>query len=156
MVSFPTNDSGEPLIDSNAVHKAMLHVLYREAETADGGYTPDNPPPGCVVVEGLTMTFGFHPERLQEVRAKVEVWLAALPVNFMHTSESKGWTFLNACVDRNEVQWGEQMNVQELMCLGVGLGLVEYGLPRDFWKHLPGGVPYFTVRDDKFTTVPKA
>lgn len=41
---------------------------------------------------------------------------------------------------------GEQLNVQELMILGLGIGKVVYCLPREVWSVLPGGVPYFMVK----------
>ena len=42
-------------------------------------------------------------------------------------------------------KWGEQIHVNELFCLGMGLGLVKCSLPREMWRVLPGGVPYFTI-----------
>lgn len=35
--------------------------------------------------------------------------------------------------------------VEQLVQLGIALGKVKYCLPREAWKNLPGGVPYFMV-----------
>jgi len=52
---------------------------------------------------------------------------------------------LNGCMDIHGNKWGEQIHVNELFCLGMGLGLVKCSLPREMWRVLPGGVPYFTI-----------
>jgi hypothetical protein len=70
--------------------------------------------------------------------------LAELPDNF-HEKKGGGWTFLNGCMDRHGNQWGEQINVDELVMLGQGLGLAKYQLPREMWSVFPGGMPYFSV-----------
>ena len=56
-----------------------------------------------------------------------------------------GWSFLQACVDKNGNHWGEHSNMEELFCLGIAIGKVESLLPRDMWKVLPGGVPYYVI-----------
>jgi len=128
------------MIDTEELHKVMRDSLYKEEEIAE----PHTPPQGAVVVEGLTMNFAFHPERLESHRAQIRDWLCQLPVQFRRENGG-GWSTLNAVMlhpIEDGVQWGEQMDMQELLCLGIGLGLAKWQLPRDYWSVLPGGMPY--------------
>lgn len=72
--------------------------------------------------------------------------LAELPNTFMK-EHGGGWSFLNGCVDKNDVQWtSEQRIVDLLFCLGQAAGMVKYLFEdRDLWKLLPGGVPYVCI-----------
>lgn len=53
-----------------------------------------------------------------------------------------GWAFQNLCYDKHGNQWGEHKNMEELMCLGLATGLVQFCLPREEWAVFPGGLPY--------------
>jgi hypothetical protein len=55
-------------------------------------------------------------------------------------------SFLNACVDKHGNHWGEHPSVEQLLVLGVAIGKIEYCLPREYWRALPGGVPYFMIK----------
>lgn len=70
--------------------------------------------------------------------------LADLPDEFMQ-EKGGGWSFLNMCMTKDGEQWGEHPNMEELMVLGCGLGLMKLQLPRAVWSSLPGGVPYLSV-----------
>lgn len=100
---------------------------------------------GLTVVRGVKRTFVFITAKLQEKREDIRSMLSRLPDPF-HAGKGDGWSFLNACVRQDEMQWGEQPTVDDLLCLGLGLGLVEFLIPRDLWQALPGGVPYFCVK----------
>jgi len=131
----------ELLIDSQEVEKAFMDCLYKEEELKGVNGVPK----GAVIVEGITNNYGFHPDRLKEKKNKVAEWLKALPHQF-RKSEGGGWSFLNACNQENDVQWtGLHLRMEQLFCLGIGLGLVKYQLPREMWLSLPGGVPYLSV-----------
>ncbi len=132
-------------IESKQVEEALYDSLYREDELKGGdGVTPE----GAIVVEGVVSRFAFQPSRLEAKRAKVTAWLQALPVQF-HKNGGEGWSFLNACNQENGVQWtGLHLHMEQLFCLGIGLGLVECLLPREMWDALPGGVPYYAVNLD--------
>lgn len=97
-----------------------------------------------VEVEGCLNRFGFHPERLEAARGEVAEMLALLPDEFQQ-AKGGGMSFLNACMDRNGNHWAEHRTIDNLVTLGLGLKLVKYCLPRDMWKILPDGMPYFTV-----------
>lgn len=104
-------------------------------------FNPDNDVTiGVKTVEGVDKDYAFDPTRLKECEHEIIEQLEGLPDNF-----KKGWSFLEACMNREGVQWGEQANVEELMVLGIALDKVKYCLPRDVWYMLPGGMPYFEV-----------
>jgi hypothetical protein len=72
--------------------------------------------------------------------------LYELPDNFQSNNKANGWSFLEACVDKNGTQWtGEPHFVELLMILGLAIGRVEYCLPKKMWSALPKGLPYFRV-----------
>jgi hypothetical protein len=125
---------------SQQVRDILMDCLFRDEELTDG-----QPPEGSVViVEGLTQKFGFHKERLESHRIEVIELLDEMPDEF-HTQKLEGkggWSFLNLCNDRYGNQWGEHRNMEELLCLGIGLGLAHYCLPREAWSVLPAGMPY--------------
>jgi hypothetical protein len=127
-------------IDSTAVEAAFLDCLFRDEEITDG--VPNIAP---VVVEGIVSKFGFEPTRLESHRAEVSAWLSMLPAEFLK-GVGGGWSFLNACNDRDGEQWtGFHQRVEQLFALGIGLGLASWQLPREMWEVLPGGMPYVVV-----------
>lgn len=134
-------------IDATKLDTVFRDCLYRDEELPADGKAPE----GTVVVQGVMYTFGFHPGRLEGHREEVKAWLMALPHTF-RTSEGGGWSFLNACNDEDGVQWGQHMNMEQLFCLGVGLGLAKCQMPREMWRLLPGGMPYYSVEDGEKCT----
>jgi len=76
--------------------------LYTDEEVQ--GFAEGKPPADTVIVEGIQGKFGFHPKRLEEQRGKVIGWLKLLPYQFRKNGGG-GWSFLNACVQENGVQW---------------------------------------------------
>lgn len=131
----------EPLINADEVEAAFRDCLFDE----------DEPMEPRVEVEGILHTFGFHPERLESHRAQVARWLSDLPTEFRSTEYGGegGWTFMNACQDRNNVQWtGLHQRMDQLFALGQGLGLAKPVLSRKYWSSLPAGMPYYVIEPD--------
>lgn len=127
-------------IDPEEVEAALKDCLYRPEEI-DG----DKIPEGAVLVEGIVSKFGLHPGRLETHRDQVVSWLYLLPKQFRE-EEGGGWSFLNACNQEDGTQWtGLQQRMDQLFCLGMGLGRVKCQMPREMWKVLPGGVPYYSI-----------
>ncbi len=124
-------------LEAEAVGKILKDCLFKSDEIKDGA-----PTMAFVQSNGVTTNFGFHKERLESHRQEIKELLAELPDQF-DIHKGGGWSFLNACMDKHGTQWGEHMNIQELMCLGQALGLVKV-VPRVLWPTLPGGVPYFS------------
>jgi hypothetical protein len=98
----------------------------------------------AVIVEGIVARFGFDPSKLKEQESNITEMLTQLPKEFLK-SGGGGFSFLQACMDKDGNQWGEHRNMDELVCLGIAIGKVRYCMPREVWTVLPGGVPYFTV-----------
>ena len=123
-----------------------IDVIVRDSLFKDDELDKGRPKDGMEFIEarGAVNQFGFHRTRLESHRAEVQGMLAELPDQF-HSDKGGGWSFLNACMTRDDHQWGEQRDVDLLLCLGLGLGIVRYPLPREVWPVLPGGMPYFTV-----------
>lgn len=124
------------MLNAAAVEEVFLSCLFREGEDVSN----------AVQAEGVISTFGFHPERLNNSRTAIQALLAELPLPFRE-GEGGGWSFLQACETKNGDLWGEHRNIEQLMTLGLATGDVEYLMPREMWSALPGGVPYFVVKD---------
>ncbi len=126
-------------LEPGKVEEIFLDCLFKEGEDTSNH----------VPAEGITMMVGFHPERLESHREEIKALLAELPDEFKSSERGGGggWSFLNACMDRHGQQWtGLHKIMEQLVTLGVALGLVDYTLPRDMWGVMPGGVPYFVVK----------
>jgi len=131
----------ELMIDPEEVKKAFLSCLYKPEELG----ASKEPPKDAVIVEGIRGKYGFHPKRLEEQRSKVTEWLKALPHQFRKNGGG-GWSFLNACMQENGVQWtGLHERMEQLFCLAIGLGLAECQMPREMWSVFPGGMPYYVI-----------
>jgi hypothetical protein len=118
-------------------------VLYRKGEAPEG----DKPPEGSVVITGIVRTFGFHRERLEASRSEIEKLIREVVTDDFLNDRGNGASFLNLCVDRKGVQWGEHASMEILLCLAMGLQIAGYCLPREFWSVLPGGMPFIWFKD---------
>lgn len=129
------------MLTSAAVRDTLELCLFKTEELpAEGGM-----PEGGVLAEGAMLKFGFHAGRLQENRETIRLLLAELSDDF-RDSGGEGGSFLNACMDRHGRHWGEHRNIDELLCLGIATGQASFVLPREVWRILPGGMPYFVVK----------
>lgn len=117
-------------------------------ETLKSCLFPDEVEPDldkAVKVEGIMGRFGFDPERLKAKEADIVSMLEQLPTSFQK-SGGGGCSFLAACERADGVQWtGLHKTMDELFILGMAIGKVQLCLPRDMWKALPGGMPYYVV-----------
>lgn len=129
-------------LTSENVQSVVLDCLYSDEEVAKIGHEVLKEK--AAVAEGITRIFGFDPERLKKHEKDIEEMLLQLPETFLKT-KGGGWSFLNACIDKDGNQWGEHRSVEELMCLGLATKKVTIPMPKDMWGMFPGGVPYFTV-----------
>ena len=117
---------------SELTTNAFMDCLFKEGEDTTNH----------VKVEGLTSMFGLHPQRLEEKRELVTALLAELPAEF-----KEGWSFLNLCTTKDGEQWTDMHLVcEQLVVMAIGLGLMEYCMPREMWVILPGGVPYLMIK----------
>ncbi len=119
-------------LTSKAVESIFEDCLFKDGEDTSK----------FVKAEGITATFGFHPDRLESHKQEIIDLFNELPSNF-----KKGWSFLQAYEDKNGKQWtGSHSIMEQLFCLGIAIGKVESCLPRNLWNLLPGGVPYYLVK----------
>lgn len=120
------------------VTNTFMNCLFKEGESHEN----------YVDAPGIIHYVGFHPERLKEAKEDVIDYLSQLPNEFMDAKNGGGggWSFLNACYTKDNVHWGEHIHMEQLFQLGCALGLAECVLPREMWKVLPGGVPYYVVK----------
>lgn len=125
------------MLDPGRVDVIFKDCLFREGEDTQGH----------VRAEGITLVVGFHPERLESHRGEIEIMLGKLPREF-RKSGGGGWSFVNACVDKDGNLWtGDHRHMEQLFLLGLGIGKVRSLMPRDAWSVLPGGMPYYVVDD---------
>jgi hypothetical protein len=114
--------------------------IFKDCLFKDGENT-SNP----VMSEGITSKFGFHKERLESHKEDISEMLSKLPKEFQQNTGG-GMSFLNACNDVDGRQWTSLHQVMEqLFVLGQAIEKVKCLMPRDMWKILPGGMPYYVV-----------
>jgi hypothetical protein len=103
-----------------------------------------------VAAQGVHIqNIGFHPERLEKHRFEISALLDLLPNEFRakELGGGDGWSFLQACNDKNGNQWGEHKDMEALLMLGQAIGRVEWLLPRNLWCLLPHGMPYLRIKN---------
>lgn len=100
-----------------------------------------------VAVEGITTKVVFSVEKVESHSDTIKALLDELPDTFF-VGNGGGYSFMFMPMDKHRNQWGEQINAQELMLLGIASGYMHYLLPKEVWPALPGGVPYVVVFDE--------
>ena len=116
---------------ASLVNTAFQNCLFKEGETNTTN----------IRVEGITNVFFLHPQRLEEQRELVTALVAELPPIF-----KKGYSFLGLCENKLGQQWtGLHADCQKLMVMAIGLKMMSYTHDKEFWRHLPGGVPYVKI-----------
>ncbi|QPB09222.1 hypothetical protein PQB86_gp127 [Klebsiella phage Miami] len=101
--------------------------------------------PDVKVVVGIVGVFIFDPAKLIENKESIVSFLMELPEKFQE-EKGGGWSFLEACMDKEGNHWAEHPTIERLMGLGIAIDKVEYVLPREMWSVLPGGMPYFVIK----------
>lgn len=98
-------------------------------------------------MQGIVNDYHWHRGRIAEKSDDIVSMLGQLPRSF-HEKTGGGWTFLNACNREDGRQWtGLHVLMESLCCLGIAAGKAAWVMPREFWPDLPGGMPYFVVKD---------
>jgi len=121
-------------LTSENVDSVMRHVLFKKGE--DHTKYP--------IVEGLVHNYVFHPERLEEKRQDIIDMLNDFPDPF-HKDKGGGWAFVNACMTKDNVHWGEHWQMEQIICLGIAIGCAEWVM-KELMFILPGGMPYVVVK----------
>lgn len=124
-------------LSSENIEKVIRVCLYRNGEEIL------NP----VLSHGVIMKIGFHPDRIKQNTDNILSMLKCLPDDFM-VSKGGGTSFLNACQNRDGVQWADLHDtVDKLVVLGLACKKLSFTMPREMWHILPGTMPYLTVID---------
>jgi hypothetical protein len=127
------------------IRDIMLHCMFQDDEIGADRKAPE----GAVIAEGIVQTYGFHPERLKSRSSEVGQLLLRLPTTFFK-SQGGGWSFLNACNTNEGEQWtAYHRDMEELICLGIGLDFCSFATKRETWNAFPGGMPYVIIDDLK-------
>ncbi len=123
------------ILNSKRVNQIFMDSLY-ESEKND-----------FIKAEGVSCTVGFDRQKIEKYRKEIELILNELPDKFKK-SKGGGWSFVNACNDKNGIQWtGLHQRMEQLFQLGIAINKVTCPIPRKLCTHLPGGMPYFTIDD---------
>lgn len=122
------------MIQISELQDVMRHCLYKEGEDASNGKE----------IKGVINGYLLNPDRVKEKKPQIDAMLVQLPDEFMK-SKGGGWSFLQACETRDGELWGQHVDIEALVVLGIAAGSVEYLAPREMWGSLPGGMPYFAV-----------
>jgi hypothetical protein len=99
------------------------------------------------VYDMISVKVSLDTDRVLDHGELIFAMLMELPEEFRESSGG-GWSFLQACDDRHGRQWtGLHLRTAQLFVLGQAAGLVECQLPREVWPALPGGMPYYLIKD---------
>lgn len=86
------------------------------------------------------------PMRAEPFKKEIGELLDQLP-NTFKKDHGGGGSFLVSCENNAGVQWTGMHAVMELLLLmGLATDQIEFVLPRESWKILPGGMPYFVIK----------
>ena len=97
-------------------------------------------------VQGLVGIALLSTSILEKYRDTVKNWLSQFESAF-YESTGGGYTFLNLCYTADGEQWiGEQRVMNELVMLGIGLGLCDW-LMFEMRQAFPDNVPYVVIKD---------
>ena len=121
---------------ADRVLEMIRDCLYRDAPLT---VVPED----TVRVEGIVHTFGFDPKRIKANKPKIEALIKAIVPEPFYKDGGGGWSFLNLCNDKHDKQWADDHATMEaLYVLAAAIGRARFCMPREWWAHLPGGVPY--------------
>lgn len=126
-----------PLINAKRVEEILIDCLIKDSDHINCKKLPKNK---VVVVEGIANKYAFHRERLESYRGEVQGL-----INNLSPDIKEGISFLNICIDKENNQWGEQRDCENLICLAIGLEIIRYMLPKEAWFLLPGNVPIIII-----------
>lgn len=124
-------------LTAKKVDEIFRDCLFKDNELIDG-----KPVLKEIIVEGIIHTFGFHPGRIEAHETEITKLLMELPATF----QKDGWSFLEACITKDRIQWtGLHERMEQLFALGMAIDKVKYVFPRKMWETLPGGMPYLVI-----------
>lgn len=131
-------------LSAENVNNVFANCLFTEEETQDVALISR-----ALVVEGVHLKVGYHPNRIQQNRENIISMLNCLPNSFKPEGGG-GMSFLNMMEDKDDKQWtGLHQEMDKLVTLGLATQKLSFLMPREMWKVLPGGMPYVVVKNLK-------
>jgi hypothetical protein len=126
------------ILTAEAVGRVFIDCLSGSSEEGN---------PDVLVVDGIVNRFALSKTKVEIYREKIKDLLTELPLPFFPLDKGGqgGWSFLQMCVDRDDVQWGEHPDMEKLCILGLATNMVRWCAPRNLWAILPGGMAYLVV-----------
>ena len=79
----------------------------------------------CIVLGLNGRKYYFDAIALEQSRDEIKELLLQLPREFMRSAAMGGSSFLDACLNNEGHQWGDQKDVDELLALGKAVDLVQ-------------------------------
>ncbi len=125
------------VLDPNKLHNIFIDCLLVEGVDIKED---------TIQIEGINCEVIFSKNSLAVHRTEIVAMLNELSPSFKNEIDG-GNSFLAACMDKNDQQWGEHPDVERLYMLGLGLEMI-ITIPRELWEICPGGMPYFIVKSD--------
>ena len=117
------------------------HCLYGQK------FNDNDVPEDAILQDGIRYSYGFAKDKLEDCRPIIEAWLDQLHPNF-HAGTGGGYSFLAAGETIDGNLWGEHIDVERMMVLGIAIGRIKYCFDdRSLWEVMPGGMPYFMITD---------
>lgn len=123
-------------LTSENVYEIFTNCLFKDDEVVN-----NTPMYDFVVADGILNTFVFHAKRLEISDKKIGELIKQLP------EFDEPISFLNLCLDKEGKTWGEHINMEQLVTLGVACGYLDYTFPKDMWEILPGRMPFISGTD---------
>lgn len=104
-------------LTSENVQNLFKSCLYKKGENETG----------TMVVKGLINDYKFKNSLIEENKVQIKELLLQLDPNFLKSSDSKGWSFLQVCTRKDGVQWTDLHIVMEaLVVLGEEIPIQNY------------------------------
>lgn len=123
------------LTNENVIHTAAT-CLFGNDESTEGVPVTE--------VHAVNLKLVFHKERLNSVRDTVMAFLKQLPKELLE-QHPEGTSVVFASLDQNGELWGNPLEADTLIVLGLGLDLIRFTCPRGMWPLLPGGLAHITL-----------
>jgi len=127
-----------------SIDPGRVEEIYRDSLAED--LAPEDV--NYVVIEGIVHQTAFDKTKLQAHYDEVAEMLSWLSMQYRPPAVQGGggWSFLNLCEDKDGHLWtGLHWTMEQLVQVGIGLGLAAWLGPRKLWQAFPGGMPYVSV-----------
>ena len=126
-------------------------TAQRVREVYEKCFRPEQSPPLThVAVDAWMFRHTFSIRMLQRAREDIIRMLLSLPAGF-RVDEREGGSVANMISRNDNSVWSTDLtDVEKLIALGMGVGLVTFCAPREKWHKLPGGLPYVRIEITKF------